>query len=94
MKVKASKVVYLMETKKKNAYLERIRCRLGFDNLVIVPRRNLSGGLALLWKNELDLHICTFSPRHINAMVNPRVDDAWRFMGFYRAPEVANREDS
>ena len=83
-----------METKKKNAYLERIQCRLGFDNLFIVPRRNLSGGLALFWMNELDLHIRTFSPCHIDAMVNPRVDDAWRFMGFYRAPEVANREDS
>ena len=27
-------------------------------------------------------------------MVNPRVDDAWRFTGFYGAPETANREDS
>lgn len=83
-----------METKKKKAYLERIRCRLGFDNLFIVPRKNLSGGLALFWTNELDLHICTFSPHHIDAVVNPRVDDTWRFTSFYGAPEVANLEDS
>ena len=83
-----------METKKKKSYLERLWCRLGYDNLFIVPQRNLSGGLALLWMNEIDLHIRTFSPYHINAVVNPRIDDAWRFTRFYGAPEVANREDS
>ena len=44
--------------------------------------------------NELDLHIRTFSPHHIDAVVNPRIDDAWRFTGFYGAPETVNREDS
>lgn len=27
-------------------------------------------------------------------VVNPRIDNAWCFMGFYGAPEVANQEDS
>nr|POE95151.1 hypothetical protein CFP56_25269 [Quercus suber] len=84
----------ILSNLKKNAYLERLPCHLGFDNLFIVPRRNLSGGLALLWMNELDLHIHTFSPRHIDAVVNPRIDDTWRFMGFYEALEVSNWEDS
>ena len=94
VRAKDPKLVFLMKTKKKNAYLKRLRCHLGFNNLFIVPRRNLSGGLALLWMNELDLHIRTFSPRHIDVVVNPRIDDAWRFTGFYGAPEVSNREDS
>ena len=75
VKAKGPKVVFLMETKKKKLYLERLRCRLKFDNLFIVPRKNLSGGLALLWMNDIDLHIRTFSPRHIDAVVNPRIDD-------------------
>ena len=62
--------------------------------MFIIPRKKLSGGLALFWMNELDLHICTFSPRHIDAMVNPRIGDAWHFTSFYGALEVANREDS
>ena len=86
--------MFLMETRKKNFYLERLRFRLKFDNLFIVPRRNRGGGLAFLWMDELNLHIRTFSPRHIDAMINPRIDNAWRFTGFYRALEVANREDS
>ena len=44
--------------------------------------------------NELNLHIRTFSPRHIDAVINPGIDDTWHFTGFYRAPEVAIREDS
>ena len=75
VKAKGPKVVFLMETKKKKSYLERLRCRLKFDNLFIVPRKNLSGGLALLWMNDIDLHIHTFSTRHINVVVNPGIDD-------------------
>ena len=44
--------------------------------------------------NELNLYIHTFSPRHIDAVVNPRVDDAWGFTSYYGALEVDNREDS
>ena len=83
-----------METRATASYLEKLRCKLKFDNVFVVPRKNRGGGLALLWMNNLNLHIRTFSPRHIDAVINPGVDDAWRFTGFYGAPEVANREDS
>jgi len=73
VKAKGPKIIFLMETKKKKSYLERLRCRLKFDNLFIVPRRNLSGGLALLWMNDVNLHVRTFSPRHIDAVVNPGI---------------------
>ena len=86
VKSKGPRLVFLMETKKKNSYMEKIRCHMKFDNMFLVPRRHFSGGLALFWSNDLDLHIRTFSPHHIDAVVNPRVDDAWRFTGFYRAP--------
>ena len=83
-----------METKKSRAYLETVRCDLHFDNLFVVLRRNLGGGLALLWMNYLNLHIHTFSPFHIDAVINPGIRDAWRFTGFYEAPEIASSEDS
>jgi len=76
VKAKSPNLVFLMETKKKNSYLERLRCKLKFDNLFIVPRRYRGGGLALLWMNELNLHIRTYSPRHIDAVINPGIDDA------------------
>ncbi|XP_075663160.1 uncharacterized protein LOC142632678 [Castanea sativa] len=94
VKAKGPNLIFLLETKKKSAYLEKVRCRLKFDNLFVVPRRHLSGGHALLWKNELDLHIRTFSSHHIDAVVNPRIDDAWQFTGFCGAQETVNLEDS
>ena len=57
VRAKGPKLLFLMETKKKNSYLEKVRCCLKFDNLFDVPRRHQSGSLALLWMNELDLHI-------------------------------------
>ena len=55
-----------------------------------MPRKNLGGGLALLWPNDINLHI----RRYIDTVINPRIDGAWHFTGFYRAPKVANQEDS
>ena len=76
MKAKVPNLVFLMEMKKKKSYLKRLRCQLKFDNRFIIPQRNLSGALALLWMNDLDLHSQTFSPHHIDAVVNPKIDDA------------------
>ena len=36
----------------------------------------------------------TLSNRHIDAIINQGVDDAWRFMGFYGEPDIASRENS
>lgn len=87
-------MIFLMETRKKKSYLERLQCRLKYDNLFIVLGKNLGGSLAMLWTNDLNLHIRTFSPRHIDAVVNLGIDDVWCFTGFYRALAVANWEDS
>ena len=35
VRVKGPKLVFLMETKKKKSYLEKVRCRLKFDNMFI-----------------------------------------------------------
>ena len=34
------------------------------------------------------------TPTYIDAVVNPEVDDAWRFTGFYENPVTANWEHS
>ena len=61
VKAKSPNLVFLMETRKKNSYVERLRCRLKVDNLFIVLRSNRGGGLALLWMGDLNLYIQTFS---------------------------------
>ena len=48
----------------------------------------------MFWKNEINISILDSSPSHIDAVVNPRVDDAWRIIGFYENPITANWEYS
>ena len=62
LKDKGPNLVFLMETRAKASYLEKLRCKQKFDNVFVVPRKNQGGGLALLWINNLNLHIRTFSP--------------------------------
>lgn len=51
---------------------------------------NHEGGLALLWKIDVDIKVVTSLPNHINALVNKDKEDGWRFTGFYGAPKTFN----
>ena len=87
-------MVFLMETRSKERYLKNLYHKLDMENLFIVPRHNTRGGLALYWKKELNLQVLNSSPTYIDAAVNPGVDDAWRFTGFYGDPVTTNRKHS
>lgn len=76
-------IVFLMKTKSKDSSLKNFHSKLNMENVHIVPWHNIEGGLALFWKNGTDLHIRDSSPSHIDSVVNPGVDDAWRSMSFY-----------
>ena len=87
-------IVFLMETKSKDNYMKNLRPKLQLDNVHIVSRHNTGGGLALFWSRDINLHVLDATPTYIDAVVNPGVDDAWRFTGFYRNLITANREHS
>jgi hypothetical protein len=87
-------VVFLIETWQDEGPLEKLRCQLQFENKFIAQSRNKGGGLCLLWKKEVKLRVYSFSHSHIDAVVNENQPDAWRFTGFYGAPETHNREES
>lgn len=53
-----------------------LRSKLHLKNVHIVSRHNTTGGLALFWKNMIDLHIQDSLPLHIDAVVNLGVEDA------------------
>ena len=57
-----------------------------FWKFVFMEGNNRGGGLALYWWNSIDLSIDTFSKNHIDAIINKRKKDSWRFTGFYGDP--------
>ena len=63
-------IIFLSETKIKKKAMEKIMEKINFGNGLIVPRKGRGGGLALLWKREVDLEIMGYSRNHIDAIVS------------------------
>ena len=68
--------VFLMETKAKDKFLKNLCRKLDLKNLFIVPRNNTGGGLALYWKESLNLKVQSSSLSYIDAIVDLGIDDA------------------
>lgn len=70
-------MVFLMETILRRNKMERIRSRLGFPNMLVVDCVGKSGGLALLWTEDVDVEVQNYSKRHINAKICTKPSLGW-----------------
>ena len=86
--------VFLIETWADDPQLESFRTQLHFAKKLVVPRRNKGGGLAVFWKQDIDLTISSYSQSHIDTIIDGRSEEAWRFTCFYGAPETHRRNQS
>jgi exonuclease III len=64
---KVPSILFLIETKMDNSEMTVVRSRLGFHNALIVPSMGRSGGLAMLWKDDVELAIQSYSHHHIDS---------------------------
>lgn len=88
-------LVFLMETKLNESRLQYIKNKIGFSGLLCVSSLGLSGGLGLMWKDNITVDILSFSKNHIDAKITS--DDLslpWRFTGYYGNPERNRRRES
>ena len=82
-------VVFLTETKKKNAGMTKVRMKIGFENGFYVKKEGKGGGLAMLWRREVNLEIKSYSMHHIDAVITGEgARFQWRITGFYGHPET------
>lgn len=90
VKDKKPKMVFIMETKLSSRRTDFLKRKLGFENIFAVDSVGRSGGLALLWRDEVQVVIQNYSRWHINAVVSIYNNgDSWIFTGFYGHPEIA-----
>ncbi|XP_031090858.1 uncharacterized protein LOC115995850 [Ipomoea triloba] len=95
IRTKRPVIFFLMETRLCSAAMEKIRVTLGFESLFTVDSVGLSGGLAIIWKKEVELDILSFSRNHIDASIKSEISiSPWRFTGFYGCPERIRRKNS
>ncbi|XP_075654781.1 uncharacterized protein LOC142624945 [Castanea sativa] len=87
-------IVFLMETKLKKDWIDLIKEKCNMKNCFVVPSIGNSGGLILLWKEELKVDVKTFSQNHINAWVNGGKLGWWHLTGFYGHSDAAKRHKS
>lgn len=97
--VKNPNLVLLMETRLKAPELEKVKKKCGMDYGLIIECKGLGksrrGGLALLWNNEIDVSITSFSLKHISGVVQvgERVYP-WKFAGIYGYSKERNKKEN
>lgn len=85
---KKPRVLFLCEMFVGRHRIEHVRKHLGFAYCFAVDSVGRRGGLALLWKRDVEVVIQECSLNHIDAMVRWDVGSIWwRCTGYYGFPE-------
>lgn len=79
-------LIFISETKISNTQtVQRIADSFKFEHAYTVPAQGTSSGLALLWKDEMDVQVVTASANYISAMIlNDPEQNPWFLTGVYR----------
>ena len=88
LRMHGPQMMFLCETKLESKQMVERGKKLHFDNCFTVDRWGLGGGLALLWKGEIDVDIKSYSKHHIDAVVHSENGCYWRCTGIYGHPEA------
>lgn len=87
--------VFLSETKLKGREWETIKRKLNFENFLGVDclgeGRQWRGGLAMFWRDEIDLSLTSQSQHHMDFEVSETNGEKWRLTGMYGYPEEENK---
>lgn len=60
-----------------------LKYSMNLDGCLEVPRRGRAGGLCLLWDSDTKVKVTLYSNRHIDAIIESREQEPWRFTGIY-----------
>jgi len=61
VKEKRPTILFLIETKIRNEKMQKLRASMGFEGMLTVEPIGLSGGLALLWRDNREVTILNYS---------------------------------
>ena len=92
MREQAPDVCFLMETRLDRDGFEKHGGDLPFKNKLIVKKPKAGGGLALLWRNDVNLDVINFTDNHILAKVAEDDGFVWFLTGFYGWLEACEKK--
>jgi hypothetical protein len=83
-------VVFLSETKKRSKEMDKLKWSLGFTHGVAVECNGRSGGLALWWRDGVEVSVRPWCQYYIDAGISHN-GMKWRFSGIYGEPRTELR---
>jgi hypothetical protein len=83
-------VLFLCETKKRSKEMDKLKWSLGFPNGVSVDCDGRSGGLALWWKEGVEVSMRPCCQMYIDAKITYE-GKTWWFTGIYGEPRTELR---
>ncbi|KAJ1260516.1 hypothetical protein BS78_10G238300 [Paspalum vaginatum] len=82
-KVERADILFLSETKLKERKVKNFRWILGLANCLTQDGDGQGGGIALFWRNGIDVSLRNLSKYHIDVDVKEGRGVSWRFTGVY-----------
>ncbi|KAF7837676.1 hypothetical protein G2W53_006158 [Senna tora] len=84
---KKPQIMFLIETKTRKRKVENLKRKLCFDDVFVVEAEGRSGGLAILWKKEIQVNVIHSSKNYIHAKVKDvQACHEWIFTRVYGNP--------
>lgn len=88
----APSLIFLSETKLSCGEMMKVKAKVSGYNGLAVDSCGRSGGVALLWREDIVVELRSMSIHHVDVWVRDGLGGKeWRFTGFYGWPEVQKR---
>ncbi|XP_038718208.1 uncharacterized protein LOC120011213 [Tripterygium wilfordii] len=95
VRIKSPRICFLIETKLHSSKIDFVRNKLHFKHGLAVDSIGSRGGLMLLWKEEVDISVLSYSTWHIHVEIKEGSDVfSWNLTCFYGHPEASQRKFS
>ncbi|XP_071918974.1 uncharacterized protein [Coffea arabica] len=93
VRLHSPELVFLAETKNKKFVMNKIRMRLRYDSLFVVDPIGRAGGLAVIWRKDLEVKRVLFTDFTIEWNVEGKgTEEDWWFVGIYASSSYQLRE--
>lgn len=83
--------MFLQEVKLSARQVSRLKYQLGFERCLGVDNEEMNGGLALMWREDIELHILNDSKHHVHASIVNSYQQKWFLTGVYGHPGTHKR---